>query len=46
MKLGPLDECIMESDLKDPESCLVKGILYIYTLETFVYETLNYACKH
>jgi hypothetical protein len=39
------DKPIREADLSDPENPIVVFILYIYSLETFLYRILNEASR-
>jgi len=36
-KLGDIDEPLKKKDLQDPENQITKHILYIYSMESFIY---------
>ena len=43
--LGDLDESLTKSILSNPNHKITKHILYIYSMETFIYTDLNSACR-
>ena len=40
-----INKPIKEETLKDPNSPVTKHILYLYSMESFIYEDLNRACR-
>lgn len=44
-KLGNMDAPLTSSTLKDPNSKITKHLLYIYSMQSFIYEHLNKACR-
>ena len=43
--LGDLDEPLTTKILSDPEHRITKHILYLYSMESFIYEELNQASR-
>ena len=39
--MGPLDMPLTQSVLSDPYHPITKHLLYLYTMESFIYSTLN-----
>ena len=44
-KLGDLDKPLTPSILSNPEHAITQHILYIYSMETFIYKELNLASR-
>ena len=44
-KLGDLDKPLTKQILSDPQNAITKHLLYIYSMESFVYEDLNRASR-
>ena len=44
-KVGELDKPLTPKILSDPNHKITKRLLYIYSLESFVYSYLNCACR-
>ena len=43
--LGDLDKPLSKEILSDPTHKITKLLLYIYTMECFIYTDLNRACR-
>ena len=43
--LGSLDTPLKSSTLRNPNSKITKHLLYIYSMQSFIYEHLNRACR-
>ena len=43
---GNLDQPLTQAILSDPNHTITKHILYIYSMESFIYEKLNQASRH
>ena len=43
--LGSLDKPLTPRILSDPNHKITKHLLYIYSMQSFVYEELNKACR-
>ena len=43
--LGDLDRPLTEKILSDPENKITKHILYLYSMESFIYANLNRVCR-
>ena len=44
-KLGDIDKPLTPSILSNPNSPITTYILYLYSMETFIYTELNKACR-
>ena len=44
-KLGNLNKPLTPKILSDPTHKITMHLLYIYSMQTFVYEALNKACR-
>ena len=44
-KLGDLDKPLTHNILSDPNNKITKHILYLYSIETFIYADLNRASR-
>ena len=44
-KLGDLNTPLKPSILSDPESNITKLILYLYSMESFIYQEMNQASR-
>ena len=44
-KLGDIDVPLTSKILRDPSHKITKHLLYIYSMQSFIYEHLNRACR-
>ena len=44
-KLGDIDKPLTPKVLSNPTHAVTKHILYLYTMESFIYGDLNWACR-